>query len=353
MASSATQRRIAIVVAQSTLVLLIALLIALGVNAMVSRQLADSTWGSGPAAPESVDAAAPVRTATPGLETNVMRYNRNLFNQSAEPSSEPMAGAAGVGEDVELGGEGPEVLVGQTDGPGESDLQHQLVGTMVASEPSASVAHVKTSQGEDVYVRIGDTLPSCRVVRIGREFILVERTDRVGEIEYLSLYGKSGSAGQRRFADQASASRRQALGQTQKMNVRPTLPPKPAALTAGRGFIKPPAGMIRATDAAVQIDPELVQMQNKSGASLGDTMKLQPMMQGGDIAGMRIGRIEDGSVFAEIGLAEGDVIRSVNGEAATDDRVAGSFMQTLQSEGEVTVEVDRRGKVETLTLRAE
>jgi general secretion pathway protein C len=73
-----------------------------------------------------------------------------------------------------------------------------------------------------------------------------------------------------------------------------------------------------------------------------------PNIQDGKTNGFALSEIEPGSVFDEMGLEEGDVIRSVNGQSITDPAQAMGMMGALSNQTHLTVQVFRDGKPTTL-----
>jgi type II secretion system protein C len=73
-----------------------------------------------------------------------------------------------------------------------------------------------------------------------------------------------------------------------------------------------------------------------------------PNVQNGKTNGFSLSEIEPGSVFDEMGLEEGDVIRSVNGQSITDPAQAMGMMSALSNQSRIVVQVFRDGKPTTL-----
>lgn len=70
---------------------------------------------------------------------------------------------------------------------------------------------------------------------------------------------------------------------------------------------------------------------------------------GGDIYGFRILEMQPGSVFTQLGLMAMDVITGVNGNPVTSPAQAMEMYQALQTSNEVKLQVERNGKLETMT----
>src|ERR1700683_5279676 len=74
-----------------------------------------------------------------------------------------------------------------------------------------------------------------------------------------------------------------------------------------------------------------------------------PNIQNGKTNGFALSEIEPGSVFDEMGLEEGDVFRSVNGQPMNDPALAMQMMSSLRNANQITIQVLRDGHPTTLT----
>jgi general secretion pathway protein C len=76
-----------------------------------------------------------------------------------------------------------------------------------------------------------------------------------------------------------------------------------------------------------------------------------PNIQNGKTNGFALSEIEAGSVFDEMGLMEGDVLRSVNGQPMTDPSMAMQMMSALHNATHISIQVLRDGTPTTLTYQ--
>jgi len=76
-----------------------------------------------------------------------------------------------------------------------------------------------------------------------------------------------------------------------------------------------------------------------------------PNIQNGRNNGFALSEIEPGSVFDEMGLEEGDVLRSVNGQIVTDPGQAMQMMNSLRGANSIIIQVLREGHPTTLTYQ--
>ena len=73
----------------------------------------------------------------------------------------------------------------------------------------------------------------------------------------------------------------------------------------------------------------------------------------GDILGFEVFAIRSGSIFEQLGLKNGDVINSVNGESVTDSSKAMSMFNQLRSANEIKISIKRNGRLEELEYQIE
>jgi type II secretion system protein C len=76
-----------------------------------------------------------------------------------------------------------------------------------------------------------------------------------------------------------------------------------------------------------------------------------PNIQDGKTNGFALSEIEPGSVFDEMGLQEGDVLSSINGQPVTDPSQAMQMMSALRNVTHLSIEVMRDGHMTTLSYQ--
>lgn len=81
--------------------------------------------------------------------------------------------------------------------------------------------------------------------------------------------------------------------------------------------------------------------------------KAVPATRGGQKIGFRVVNIQDGSVFEDLGVKQGDVIQQVNGRDIRSPRQAMEAYRELQGARQFQLKVLRDGKAETLTYAVE
>lgn len=92
-------------------------------------------------------------------------------------------------------------------------------------------------------------------------------------------------------------------------------------------------------------------------ASLTDINKLlsdvrvRPHFKDGQPDGLAISRIKAGSFFAKLGLRNGDVVQAIDGSSISSPDDILTLYEKLRSGSQVGVQIDRRGRQETISYR--
>ncbi len=230
------------------------------------------------------------KAASPPVSKEEQSYQviiaRNMFNSSANGLDE-----------LAKGNTGPVY---------KSNLDAKLLGTVAGSSEYA-YAVIQLSNDINVY-RVKDSLGGAIVLAIERKKVILLHN---GAKEELSMY-EEGNQGM------------------------PGLPPMPAnnIQRVGQGNYVIPESQFK---SATQNMGELLTQA-----------RVVPNIAGNKINGYRIFAITPGSIYANIGLLDGDVIHSVNGIQVTTPESALQLFQQLQNERRFTVNIDRNGQSMTL-----
>ena len=102
-------------------------------------------------------------------------------------------------------------------------------------------------------------------------------------------------------------------------------------------------------------DSEFVIDEGEVESALGNIdqlltqIRVVPNFQDGKADGFKVFAIKPESIFAKIGLKNGDVIRKVNDQDITSPEKAFGVFQELRNEKNLTVEISRRGQNQSLS----
>lgn len=95
------------------------------------------------------------------------------------------------------------------------------------------------------------------------------------------------------------------------------------------------------------VESRAIQFAMKNMNSLMMQARAVPNMIGGHMDGFRLVAIQPGSLYQEVGLAPGDVIRSINGMSMSDPQNFVKALSTLGSASQVQINLVRNGTPQT------
>ncbi len=230
------------------------------------------------------------KIALPSIKKEQKYYQiiieRNIFNSSANNL-----------EALASGNAGPVY---------KSNLNAKLLGT-VAGSPEYAYAVIQLNNDVNVY-RVKDSIGGAIVIAIERKKVILLHN---GAKEELSMY-EEGNQGVENVPSMGGYNI-QKVGQS--------------------SYVIPESQFKSAT-------------QNMG--ELLTQARVVPNIEDNKINGYRIFAITPGSIYANIGLQDGDVIHSVNGIQVTTPESALQLFQQLQNERRFTLNIDRNGQPMTL-----
>jgi len=104
------------------------------------------------------------------------------------------------------------------------------------------------------------------------------------------------------------------------------------------------------SDTEYNVERSLVDELIQDQAALMKSARITPVKEGGQVVGVRLRRVTDGTLLHSIGMRDGDTLRSINGFSLTDPQKALEAYGRLQSASNLKVEVTRDGKPTTIEL---
>ena len=269
---------------------------------VLAVSLADLTWE-----------LAPVPTDTGGLDTT-------LASRAQSAQSRGDTGEAGRSFSVtpavkELFGKRAED--GQkTSAPQEpvreTRLNLTLKGVLAQRETDRKLALIARGDKEEKVYRMGDRIQGGEIIRIQSRRVILRRN---GVTESLKLEVKE-------LGRSVAASGSQAGG--------------------GGGGIRQTGKHRR------EVSKSTLQKKLQNLPKLLQQAKAVPHKRNSEAVGFRVVNIQSGSVFQDLGIEEGDVIRSVNGKPVRDPKQALQAYQDLKSADKFRVDLLREGQQLTL-----
>jgi general secretion pathway protein C len=223
--------------------------------------------------------------------------------------------------------------------PARSELRMQLVAGIMAEKGRFSLATVNDLSTRETHVLgIGDELGSMRLLGVervrddrdatGNGFRVVAIICNGGTKEYLDF--ETGGAA----APSAGAS----LGYAPVPQA-----PRPGPGGAG-GKLE---GVRQVGDDTYEIDRNVIDSTLGDLNRIATQARIVPSFENGVANGFKLFSIQPGSLYAAIGIENGDVIQRVNGYEINSPDKALELYQKLKEAGQVTLSVKRGGRVMT------
>lgn len=192
------------------------------------------------------------------------------------------------------------------------DVPRRLVGTVVERERAHSFAAIVDATGHASLLEEGSLSGDATVARIDPESVILER----GETRcVLSL-----------FTEEPTRA------------VAPSAPP--LEILASRAT--------PISDTRARIDRAMVDQLFADPSALLGMVRLVPHQEGGAVLGMRAYGLRSGSLLSNLGLRNGDTLRSVNGVSVANTGLVFDALMQLRSARSLEVLIDREGAPLTL-----
>ncbi len=246
---------------------------------------------------EHQDPRTPKKTS-PGSRMNKTRYQtiikRNLFNAQVEEDQTP---EEEVAQDV-----APENLE-------PTKLKLVLWGTVTGSEVVYAVIEDKKQRKQGLY-EIGDVVQQATLKKIMRHGVVLNHN---GKDQILEMESKN-----KRIAGKANKA------------ISSSLPVPPEL---NKAFQEGPA--------------------SNEVASLMKQVKMRPHFSGGEPDGLMVYGIRPNSVFRQIGLRNGDIIKDINGTPIVQADDALSLYTEVRESDQAKVTLMRRGKEKEIIYHVE
>lgn len=234
----------------------------------------------------------------------------------------------------------------------ESDIAINLVGTMVADDPTWSLAILHNpSTSKTQFASIGtNLLAEADVTRIERNRIFLRRNGREECLrpgDQATRQQRSGGGTTRTTATTATPRRG---GRASAPSARPTPTParaEPARPAALEDRVR--TAVTQGADGSYNVPRDLIQeVANDRSLMEQQAPRVVPNYVNGQPRGFRLQGIRAGSIFSAIGIRNGDVITGVNGTVIDSPQRALSLYEAMLQQDNVEVQVLRRGREQTL-----
>lgn len=246
---------------------------------------------------------------------------RNMFCSECEPpqqeSEEPAPAVAG-------------------DTVPETSLPLRLVATNVSSREEYSFATIQNTESEKQGAYwTGDSIPDAGAVVSVRGKYVDFRNEDSNRVERISLLSKK----ERKTKKKPTRKRRRRRRAKSK--------PKNELMAMIDEGVK------KTGDNQYEIDRQVVQKVLANPAAVARGARIVPSIKNGKPNGFKLYAIRPSSVYAKVGLMNGDTIHAINGfELTTADKALEVYTK-VRSASNITVNATRRGKPVTLKYSIE
>ncbi|MDX8412144.1 MAG: PDZ domain-containing protein, partial [Mariprofundaceae bacterium] len=106
--------------------------------------------------------------------------------------------------------------------------------------------------------------------------------------------------------------------------------------------------LTQGTPIKQQVSRDMLEGELRDLGKLITQVRVAPHLENGKIVGFEISSIVPGSIFERIGLQNGDVIQSINGQSLTDPQQAMQMYQELRNASQLSVALLRKQQVRNI-----
>jgi general secretion pathway protein C len=220
--------------------------------------------------------------------------------------------------------------------PAKSDLRMQLIAGVIAERSRFSLATISDLSTRETHVLgVGDELGAIRLLSVerfrddrdatGNGFRVVAIVCNGGTKEYLDF--EPGVAGSEPSAG--------------NLGYAPVPPRAPGASPPGAKI----EGIRQVAEDRYDIERRVIDTTLGDLNKIATQARIVPSFKNGVASGFKLFSIQPGSLYASIGIENGDVIQRVNGYEINSPEKALELYQKLKETGHVTVELERGGRV--------
>jgi general secretion pathway protein C len=251
-----------------------------------------------------------VANATVRIKAGAQLVERNMFCSDCKPALASVA---------------TEGTVMSADGVPITSLPLRLVATNVSTAAIDSFATIEnTSSAKRGSYKIGGRIPDAGEVKHIRGKYVDFENSSSHRLERILL----------------------TLGPEPPTQPAAYVPPQPAANVPPIDEVSQmiESGVKQVSDTNFDIDRRLVEKVLENPAVVAQGARIVPSIRNGKPNGFKLYAIRPGSIYAKIGLVNGDTIHSINGfELTTMDKALEVYTK-VRDANNLTVEAERRGK---------
>jgi general secretion pathway protein C len=121
----------------------------------------------------------------------------------------------------------------------------------------------------------------------------------------------------------------------------------------GRDMPEPYEEIMPSDEESVSLDRDNINEALKNINQLMSQVKVRPHFQDGKPSGLLLSHIQPNSIFSEMGLQNGDIIKGVNGNMIESVDDALKFYENLRASSSVALQIQRQGEEMNLSYQIE
>ena len=249
--------------------------------------------------------------------------NRNIFN-STPPSAEDPSDSADDEEDKET--EQEEMTVPGPDDPCDAtaaDLKGSV--TMTAIPEQWSMAVLIAARKERL-VKVGDLFEGTEVVAIHMTRVVLKRA---GQFECVYI-------------------EKQVDMPKEKASIAPSYKADRTPQTKGSDIERIRKSITKKGTGQYEVERAMLDEQLEDLTNLSRQARVIPHYVKGKTEGFKIVGVRPNSLYSELGIRSGDILKGVNGEQITSPTKALEFLEALKTTPQVTIDIERRNQKQTI-----
>jgi general secretion pathway protein C len=229
----------------------------------------------------------------------------------------------------------PQTCNDATATPVRTDLRLALVASVLSEQPKWSLATLLDVASREARIYgVGDQVQGATLVGLQR---IREDRDITGNA--FKVVAILCNAGTKEYVDTDEAA--PAASEGGNVGVAPLPPPR---TFPGRGPAAPMQGVRAVSDNKYDVSRTVLDQQLSNLSTISTQARIVPSFKNGVANGFKLFSIQPGSLYASIGVENGDVIQRINGyEINSPDRALELF-QKLKESSHVTIELERGGQ---------
>lgn len=198
-------------------------------------------------------------------------------------------------------------------------LNLKLRGLFAAE--NGAFALISSGKGEEQVYKVGMMInPSTKIDAIRADSVVLDRGGRL-EVLYLEGAEQTQNAARSQRGTQRNVG---SIGNISAQNSR--------VGGSGRKFTEVRERLLKNPQEAMQL------------------ARIQPVMKQGKLSGYRVNPGGDPKLFSELGFKPGDLVKEINGIQVDDPAKIGTLMTQLTGAKQLSVTVERRGRIENLLI---